>query len=85
MILYTIICCAILLVIGWAGLEIFNSIGLNSSGAKGSWKRGVLILILLVTIPLIVLTFIGYFGADFLLDKIKGEMGNVATPNPNNR
>ena len=85
MILYTIICCAILLVIGWAGLEIFNSIGLNSSEVKGSWKRGVLILILLVAIPLIVLTFIGYFGADFLLDKIREEMGNAANPNPNNR
>jgi len=31
------------------------------------------------------LTFIGYFGADFLLDKIKEEMGNAANPNPNNR
>ena len=70
MILYTLVCCIILCVIGWAGVSIFSSIGLKSDEIKGSWKRGVIILVLLAVIPCVVLIIIGYFVSIGILDKL---------------
>ncbi len=70
MILYTLVCCIILCVIGWAGVSIFSSIGLKSDEIKGAWKRGVIILVFLAVIPCIVLIIIGYFFSIGILDKL---------------
>ena len=70
MILYTLVCCIILCVIGWAGVSIFSSIGLKSDEIKGAWKRGIITLVLLAVIPCIVLIIIGYPVSIGILDRL---------------
>ena len=71
MILFTLICCMTLCLIGWAGISIFNAIALNSNEIKGSWKRGVFILVMLAAIPCIILAIVGFFVATGILDSLE--------------
>ena len=61
MIIFTTICFLVLLLIGWAGVSIFNAVALKSDEVKGSWKRGVFILVVLAAVPCIILIIIGFF------------------------
>ena len=71
MIIFTTICCLVLLLIGWAGVSIFNAVALKSDEVKGSWKRGVFILVVLAAVPCIILIIIGFFAATGILDSLE--------------
>ncbi|MCH2573802.1 hypothetical protein MK131_03395 [Candidatus Poribacteria bacterium] len=79
MIIFTTICCLVLLLIGWAGVSIFNAVALKSDEVKGSWKRGIFILVVLAAVPCIILIIIGFFVATGILDSLEFDFFSLSS------
>ena len=79
MIIFTTICCLVLLLIGWAGVSIFNAVALKSDEVKGSWKRGVFILVVLAAVPCIILIIISFFVATGILDSLEFDFFSLSS------